>query len=205
MNIVRLESWRTPASEYPRSRIKTAAIKTAWYKSGFYECYAQQGFNYFEAKKKLYITTLTIDGKIWMVDDPPHWWAMKQHADELRGHVLCAGLGLGLMVHTLTENSEIERITVVERSQDVIDLIGPLVPHDKLQIIRGDFYQADSNSIPDVDGVLFDLFVGKGQDFFSTSIAVASEIMERWDHPDIRIHGMPNPLIENIATAIRMG
>lgn len=197
----KIDKWRSPASEYPRSRIRSAAIRTAWYDIGYYHCYGVNGYNFVEATKRLYITTLTIDGKIWMVDDAPHWWAMEQHSEALSGHVLCAGLGLGLMVHAMNANPNITHITVVERSADVIDLIGPLVPHDKLTIINEDFYELSTDAIAPVDSVLFDLFVGNGEDFFTEAIFVTYEILKKWDSPQVRVHGLQNPLIEQLARA----
>src|SRR5438874_1639209 len=159
---VEMESWHCPASDYPRRRVRSARIANAWYPAGTYSAYKTQDVDFFRATKRLRITTLKIDGKTWMVDDPPHWWAMLDHAETFEGHVLCAGLGLGLMIHTLTANPKVEKITVVERNQDVIDLTGPLVPHDKLEIICADWFEQSKETIPDVDGVLFDLFVGNG-------------------------------------------
>lgn len=134
-----------------------------------------------------------------MVDDPPHWWAMESHAEALKGHVLCAGLGLGLMVHALNKCEHVDHITVIERSQDVIDLISPLVPHEKLTIINEDFFQLSPDAIAPVDGVLFDLFVGNGHDFTAEAIGVTRGILKKWDSPRVRVHGMANPVIESIA------
>lgn len=197
-----LSKWRSPASEYKRARVKSAAIKTAWYPPGVYHCNRVNGFDYFFATKRLYITILQIDGSTWMVDDPPHWWSMQEHAAAFSGHVVCAGLGLGLMVHALNENSKVEKITVVERSQDVIDLVGPQVPHEKLEIIHADWFDQSKETIPDVDGVLFDLFVGDGRDFIGHGINIACKIYRRWDDPVVRVHGLANPWIGDVAKSI---
>lgn len=200
--IARIGKWRSPASEYPRKRSGSAQIKTAWYKPGVYNCYKTREFDFFRALKRLYITILTIDGETWMVDDPPHWWAMEEHAEALQGHVLCAGLGLGLMVHALNKCEQVEHITVVERSPDVIDLVGPLVPHDKLTIINDDFFELSTDAIAPVDGVLFDLFVGTGSEFLSDAVSITAETLMKWDDPTVRVHGLPNPWVENAAKGL---
>jgi hypothetical protein len=196
--------WRSPASEYPRSRRGSARIATAWYEPGVYDCYKVKNFDYFFAVRRLYITTLKIDGKVWMVDDPPHWWAMQEHAEAFEGHVVCAGLGLGLMVHALLENPKVTRITVVERNLDVIDLIDEFVADEKLEIINEDWYEFDPRSIPDADGVLFDLYVGSGVSFFGAACQECAQIYERWNNPEmtVRVHGLPNPLVGDIGRTI---
>lgn len=202
--IIELERWRTPASEYPRSTNGSARVRTRFYPPGAYDCYMQRGYLYFLAERRLYITCLEIGGKTWMVDDPPHWWAMEHHARHYRGHVLCAGLGLGLIVHALTANPEVERITVVERERDVIELIGPQVPHDKLTIIEGDFHQmtcADFGDV-DVDGVFYDLFVGNAFDLLGEAGQVMASLMVMWSlDPEfpIRIHGFSQVIVRGIA------
>jgi hypothetical protein len=197
-----IAQWQSPATAYPRKRICSARIANAYYEAGVYPAHRTQGKDYFIASKRLRITVLKIDGKTWMVDDPPHWWAMIDHAAAFEGHVLCAGLGLGLMVHALTNNPKVERITVVERSQDVIDLISPFVPPEKLTIIHADWFEQNKATIPNVNGVLFDLFVGNGHDFIGPGISIATEIMHRWDFPLVRVHGLMNPWIGDVATAI---
>lgn len=207
LNAVEIERWRSPASSYPRAQRGRARIRTAWYKPGYYACYEQRGFTYFEAKRRLYVTALEINGDCWMVDDPPHWWAMEQHAAHYTGHVLCAGLGLGLMVHALTDRASVHSITVVEREQDVIDLVQPLVPHDKLTVIHGDFFDVAPTDLEQpVDGVLFDLLVGHGPDLVGVAIRAMVNILRTWERDDdglvARIHGMPSGLIDNEARAM---
>ena len=155
--MLELTTWRTPATAYPDRTLGRARIKTTRYR-GTYECYGLRGHRLYQARN-IRVKRLLIDNRGWMVDDPPHWWAMEDHALAYRGHVLVAGLGLGLIVHTLTANPAVDHITVVEREKDVIDLVGPLVPSEKLCILHGDFWQYAG---PQPDGVLYDLLVGDG-------------------------------------------
>lgn len=197
-DIIPIERWRSPASEYPRQRHGRARVRTGWYEPAYYACYLQRGYQYFLAERRLYITTLQIDGETWMVDDPPHWWAMEEHARHYHGHVLCAGLGLGLMVHALAAYPAVERITVIERERDVIDLIEPLLPPGKLTVIEGDFHEVMPRDLDPVDGVLYDLFVGNAFRLLGEAMTVMATMLDRWatapEFP-IRIHGFPQRLL----------
>ena len=43
------------------------------------------------------------------------------------GHVLVTGLGLGMMVSALLRHPKVHEVTVIEKSEDVIHLVGPAV------------------------------------------------------------------------------
>ena len=56
-----------------------------------------------------------------------------------KGHVHINGLGLGVVLLAVLMKPEVESVTVVEKSEDVIKLIAPSFAHfDKLTIIQGD-------------------------------------------------------------------
>ena len=192
-----LTTWRTPATAYPDRILGRARIKTTRYR-GYYECYGLRGHRYFHARN-IRVKRLLIGNKGWMVDDPPHWWAMEEHAAVYHGHVLCAGLGLGLIVHALHANPAVDRITVVEREQDVIDLVAPLVPQEKLHVVHGDFWNYRGRR---PDGVLFDLFVGDGRQLLPDAIVAYSQMVQWFPKATIRIHGYNNKMFEPIQEAI---
>lgn len=203
LNTASIDRWRTPASEYPRRSLGRARVKTAWYRPGHYECYGVNGFDYWRPTRRAYVTALEIDGKTWMVDDPPHWWAMQDHARHLRGRVLCAGLGLGLMVHALDAEEDVCEIVVVERDLDVVKLVVPQLPLGKLRVVHGDFLETSPGKLGRVDSILFDLFVGHGPSFLASSFEVAANLIRVWgDHVTVRIHGMRNPEVETVGRRV---
>ena len=58
-----------------------------------------------------------------------------------KGHVLINGLGIGMVLMNCLEKPEVTRATVVERSQDVIDLVGPYYKKKygkRVEIIKAD-------------------------------------------------------------------
>ena len=57
------------------------------------------------------------------------------------GHALIAGLGLGMILHPILKNPGVDSVTVIEKCQDVIDLVSPSLPSSsKLTIVAGDIF-----------------------------------------------------------------
>lgn len=57
------------------------------------------------------------------------------------GNVLIAGLGIGMILHPILAKPEVVRVTVVEKCQDVIDLVSPTLTSAKMSIINADIFQ----------------------------------------------------------------
>jgi len=77
----------------------------------------------------------------WMSSLPQE---VEQHTRQLakmRGKVLVGGLGLGLAVGLLDRNPNVAKVVVVERSKDVIKLVGAHLPKGKVSVIQADIYQ----------------------------------------------------------------
>ena len=191
----------TPATLYPRRNLGTAQISDMRYKKGIYEMYGvpvpDDGqtvsgtawqYKYYCLMKPITVTALKIENKTVMVDDIPHYFGMVNHAKYYSGTVLVAGLGLGLIVHTLAQNPKVDRIVVVERSQDVIDLIGPLIPTQNLEIVHADWYEYNPDFRP--DGVFYDLFVGEGRQLIGAFLKEMITMRERFPSANVfRVHG----------------
>ena len=169
--IIKISEWHTPATDYPEKQVGSARIKHGFYNYGYFHNYGVRGYKFFEVTKQIPVTSLEIRGdkdnkesKIWwtwMVDDPPHWWSMQDYAINSAGKVLVAGLGLGLVVHELLRNVDVDSINVIEKNKDVIDLIFPLLPkaeNVKFQIITKDFYDFIHESKEDFDRIIVDLW-----------------------------------------------
>jgi hypothetical protein len=162
--ILKLDTWHTPATDYPDTEINGYRIKHIRYSKGIYYNYGIDGYLLFEAMKPLPITNLQEyrNGKwrCWMVDDPPHERAMEIYAEQSQGNILVAGLGLGLVLHALAKNDKVKSITCIEISQSVIDLMQPNIIHlPKIEIVKADFYDYAKQDNTEWDGMIIDLWV----------------------------------------------
>jgi hypothetical protein len=165
----RVSRWESPATHYPRRRVGRAAVETYTQAPGYYRFYgladpAGRRRELYRTTRALPLTQLTVDGETWMVDDPPHLTAVREFAHEYRGHVLCAGLGLGLVAHALLDNPAVAAVTLVERDPDVAALVGPLVAGPRVRVVVADWWGYDPAADPGfavpVGGVFFDILRG---------------------------------------------
>lgn len=85
-------------------------------------------------------TRLFVDGEPWMTDAEFECRTNRRVVDWAAGDVLIAGLGIGLILRPMLDSPDVETVTVLERSADVIALIGPQYQHPKLTIIEADVY-----------------------------------------------------------------
>ena len=86
-------------------------------------------------------TRLMRGGTVVMSDTPDE---IRDHLDairEARGHVLVNGLGLGVVLQAALRKAEVENLTVVEQSPDVIALVAPhyqAMFGSRLEIVEAD-------------------------------------------------------------------
>ena len=154
------DAWETPATHYPELATSTFRIHHSYYPRGYYSMWGVKDYLYFKSAKRIPLTMLQEKRgsrwHTWMVDDPPHWYAMDIYAQAAKGRVLVAGLGLGLICHCLANNPEVMSIDVIEKSQDVIELAGSLIPRDE----RMEVYHTDLNSwIEENNGYPYDTII----------------------------------------------
>ncbi len=166
--IIEIKKWKTPATDYPEIEYGSVRIRREPYTKGIYRNYGVRGYEYYIVDKPIDITSLEIKDddssvwKTWMVDDPPHWWSMQDYATSSMGKVLVAGLGLGLVTGELLNNVDVDSITVVERNEDVIGLITPLLPEAinvEFDIVNKDFYEFINDTDEKFDRIIIDLWV----------------------------------------------
>ena len=58
------------------------------------------------------------------------------------GDVLIGGLGIGMIILAIQDKSKVKSITVIEKNQEVIDIIAPQLKfNDKVKIICADVFE----------------------------------------------------------------
>lgn len=84
---------------------------------------------------------LTHNGEVVMSDTKMERLTNQEFLNSAHGKVLIGGLGLGMILLPLLDDDEVTEITVIEYSQDVINIVGSQLPKcDKLRIVQGDVF-----------------------------------------------------------------
>ncbi|MEM8994738.1 MAG: hypothetical protein AAGF23_08090 [Acidobacteriota bacterium] len=85
----------------------------------------------------------------FMTDLYDEWWTQRVVLDEAAargGHLLISGLGLGMIVESVLRSPgmDVESITVIEKSPDVIRLVAPTLTArypERLEIVEADVFR----------------------------------------------------------------
>ena len=124
------------------------------------------------------------NGREWMTLLPIEQVTMREPIRRAHGRVLTLGLGLGYFAFHAAEKAEVESVTVVERSPDVIRLfkeaILPRFPNgEKIRIVRDDaFLFAEEHATPDAfDFVFSDIWhdAGDGREAYIRLLRIFRE------------------------------
>jgi len=101
---------------------------------------------------------LSYDGGTWMTDLPIEQSQHDRELADFKGHVLVGGLGLGYAVTHLCRRPEINHVTVVEKSIEVVKLVEPYlkVPRGKLTVITEDLFNYLRDMRPMYGGPAYD-------------------------------------------------
>lgn len=83
---------------------------------------------------------LLVNGTLMMSDTPMEQRTNRQVIRQAHGHVLIAGLGLGMILHPIAAKPEVTKVTVVEMSPDVVKLVGPYLPK-KVEVVEADIFE----------------------------------------------------------------
>lgn len=84
---------------------------------------------------------LHVGGTLMMTDTRMEKITNTEFIENAKGKVMIAGLGIGLILHNLRDkiaSGEVESITIVEKYQDVIDLVSPYYSDLPITYINAD-------------------------------------------------------------------
>lgn len=86
------------------------------------------------------------DGKVIMSNTPAEIQDHMKFIRKASGKVLVGGLGLGMVLKCLLDNKAVTKVTVVEKSTDVIKLVAPSYTEDpRVEIINADIFEYTPN------------------------------------------------------------
>lgn len=80
-------------------------------------------------------------GTLVMSNTPMELKSNHEPVHRARGNVLINGLGLGIVAHSCSLKPEVQRVVVVEKSLDVINMVLPHLRLDKVSIVHDDCFE----------------------------------------------------------------
>lgn len=84
---------------------------------------------------------LTYNGDVVMSDTPMEQRTNRKFVREANGDVLVGGLGIGMIVLAIQDKPDVNSITIIEKSHEVIEMItSQLKFNDKVKIINADVF-----------------------------------------------------------------
>jgi spermidine synthase len=83
---------------------------------------------------------LKVGGILMMSDTQMEQRTNREVVHKARGRVLISGLGIGMILVPILAKPEVTSVTVLELSQDVIDLVLPHVADPRLEVIQADVF-----------------------------------------------------------------
>ena len=105
---------------------------------------------------------LHIDGELMMSDTTMERLTNVEFIKRANGRVLIAGLGIGLVILNILNKKEVTEVIVMEKYQDVIDLVLPKfnsnVGCKKLKVIEGDVFDYEFPKTEKFDTIYFDIW-----------------------------------------------
>lgn len=200
-----IDTHSTPATLYTLSKCNTARLKRSMQKAGIYRMEGVDGYEYYWHEEPIPITSISIDNKTWMVDDPIHWRGMQSLAAHSENNVLCVGLGLGLLqhaLHALKKNFE-----TIEINSDVCDLMQRFIPKHKIYNIDFFKFERTGRNFSDYDTIILDIWAGNREEIRYSDM-IEAYMMVKTKAPKSKVYiwgvkdGEYNPAVERVTLDI---
>ncbi len=121
-------------------------------------------YSYGIFKNDMEIIQLEDNGRVWMSLLPNEIITMKHDSENMKGKILCAGLGLGYFPLLLASNVEVKKVTVIELDKRVIKIFNECIApkfewSNKIEIIQGDAKAfINKNSEKEYDYIYIDIW-----------------------------------------------
>ena len=172
-----INSWKTPASDYPHIKLGDWSITTRRQAEGIYKMQDIGSFYY--VPNVIDLTVLSQGNKVWFTDEPRQMYAMAEIGlFRAEGNVVVGGLGLGLIHSFLKHNPMVTSITTIEIAPELEKLVWPYVNVGKL--IIGDFYKVLPQLNEPIDTIYTDFIFGNIDDKTWEELNVQREFCTRY-------------------------
>ena len=115
------------------------------------------------------VQELRIDHNLWMTTRPCELWQMRDGVEELYGHALIGGLGLGVATTWAARRPNVRSVTTVELDPRVVDLVWPHLPNPprskRSTILVADLFEhlRSLRSSDAYDSAFYDIWAGTGE------------------------------------------
>lgn len=136
---------------------------------------------------------LLVNGQVMMTDAEFERRTNRSVISKARGDVLIAGLGIGLILDPIIAKAH--SVTVVEKYQDVIDLVAPAFP--AIRVIRADVLRWKPPTDVRYDAIYFDIW----PDICINDHVVATKLERRFK-PHLRRGGYMGSWCEIASTCV---
>lgn len=130
-----------------------------------------------------YIRLSSIYGECIMSNTPMEKRTNREVINKANGDVLIAGLGLGLILLPIQEKENVKSITVVEKSNDIIKLVGnQLDLNNKVKIINDDIftYESKLSNNTKFDTIYFDIWNEINKTIYEEQMLYLKEIYNKY-------------------------
>jgi hypothetical protein len=101
---------------------------------------------------------LIVEGKLVMSDTAMERITNREFIKNANGRVLIGGLGIGLILQSILDKPEVTEVVVIEKYQDVIDLVADKFTSPKLKIICADIFEHEIPKTEKFDTIYFDIW-----------------------------------------------
>jgi len=101
---------------------------------------------------------LHVDGILMMSDTNLELSSNYGFVSKSNGDILIAGLGLGVIIRNILDKQNINSITVIEKYQDVIDLVAPKFNDNRIKYICDDIFTWRPHKGIKYDTIYFDIW-----------------------------------------------